>query len=876
MRQLVIGILAHVDAGKTTLSESMLYLSGRIRKAGRVDHGDAYLDTFEIEKERGITIFSKQAWLEMGDTHVTLLDTPGHVDFSAEMERTLQVLDYAILVISGADGVQGHTRTLWKLLERYQIPTFLFINKMDQEGTDQERLLQELKKKLGDGCVDFDREKDEEAFLENVAVCEEALLERFLSEGTLSDADIREQIRNRRLFPCCFGSALRQTGVKEFMETLIRYTREPVYPDNFGAKVFKIARDEKGNRLTYLKVTGGRLQAKMSLGEEKADQIRIYSGARFETVQEAFLGAVCAVTGLTVTRPGQGLGYETDAKAPFLTPVLNYRILLPADCDVHRMLRSLRELEEEDPMLRIVWDEHLQEIHAMLMGDVQIDVLKRLIWERFHVAADLDTGNVVYKETIANTVEGVGHFEPLRHYAEVHLLLEPGERGSGLQFFTACSEDVLDRNWQRLILTHLMEKEHRGVLTGSPVTDLQITLLTGRAHLKHTEGGDFRQATYRAVRQGLMKARSVLLEPVYEFTMELPADCVGRAMTDIQKMQGSIGLPEQEGETAVLTGTVPVSKMRTYTSQFTAYTRGLGHLTCALKGYEPCPDQDEIVKEMGYDPERDLDNPTGSVFCAHGAGFVVPWYQVEQYMHLETQAPETEETDPEMVPSWTPPGRGDRSDSYADEKELQAIFERTFGPVKSRLPQEYKRVVSAPSEYRPKRKNKPAGDEYLLVDGYNMIFAWEELRSLAQENIHAAQDRLKDILANYQGLRQCTVILVFDAYKVEGHKEEIFQYHNIYVVFTKEAETADQYIEKTVHRIGRNNRVTVATSDGLEQIIILGQGAVRMSARGLLEEIRSSEEEMRNEWREKRRSSNHLLGESMPDGLFIQNDTENE
>lgn len=876
MRQLVIGILAHVDAGKTTLSESMLYLSGRIRKAGRVDHGDAYLDTYEIEKERGITIFSKQAWLEVGDTHITLLDTPGHVDFSAEMERTLQVLDYAILVISGADGVQGHTRTLWKLLERYQIPTFLFINKMDQEGTDQGKLLRELKEKLGDGCVDFDREKDEDAFLENVAVCEEALLERFLAEGSLSDEDIREQIRRRRLFPCCFGSALRQTGVKEFMDTLVRYTQEPVYPDTFGAKVFKIARDEKGNRLTYLKVTGGRLQAKMSVGEEKADQIRIYSGARFETVQEAFPGAVCAVTGLTVTRPGQGLGYETDAKAPFLTPVLNYRILLPADCDVHRMLRSLRELEEEDPMLRIVWDEHLQEIHAMLMGDVQIDVLKRLIWERFHVAADLDTGNVVYKETIANTVEGVGHFEPLRHYAEVHLLLEPGERGSGLQFFTACSEDVLDRNWQRLILTHLMEKEHRGVLTGSPVTDLQITLLTGRAHLKHTEGGDFRQATYRAVRQGLMKARSVLLEPVYEFTMELPSDCVGRAMTDIQKMQGSIGLPEQEGEMAVLTGTVPVSKMRTYTSQFTAYTRGLGHLTCALKGYEPCPDQDEIVKEMGYDPERDLDNPTGSVFCAHGAGFVVPWYQVEQYMHLETQAPETEETDPEMVPSWTPPGRGDRSDSYADEKELQAIFERTFGPVKSRLPQEYKRVVSAPSEYRPKMKNKPAGDEYLLVDGYNMIFAWEELRSLAQENIHAAQDRLKDILANYQGLRQCTVILVFDAYKVEGHKEEIFQYHNIYVVFTKEAETADQYIEKTVHRIGRNNRVTVATSDGLEQIIILGQGAVRMSARGLLEEIRSSEEEMRNEWREKRRSSNHLLGESMPDGLFIQNDNKNE
>ncbi len=872
MRQLVTGILAHVDAGKTTLSESMLYLSGRIRKAGRVDHGDAHLDTYEIEKERGITVFSKQAWLETEDTHFTLLDTPGHVDFSAEMERTLQVLDYAILVISGADGVQGHTRTLWKLLERYQVPVFLFINKMDQDGTDRDRLLRELKEKLSDNCVDFDRQADEGAFLENIAVCDEDLLEKFLAEGTVSEADIRDRIRSRRLFPCCFGSALRQTGVKEFMETLVRYTVEPVYPEAFGARVFKIARDEKGNRLTYLKMTGGRLQARMPVGEEKADQLRIYSGAKYETVQEVTAGAVCAVTGLKTTRPGQGLGFEHDAEAPVLTPVLSYQILLPGDCDVHRMLRSLRELEEEDPQLRIVWDEHLQEIHAMLMGEVQIDVLKRVIWERFHVAVDFGTGNVVYKETIANAVEGVGHFEPLRHYAEVHLLLEPGERGSGLQFFTACSEDVLDRNWQRLILTHLMEKEHVGVLTGSPVTDLQITLLTGRAHLKHTEGGDFRQATYRAVRQGLMKAHSILLEPVYEFTMELPSDCVGRAMTDIQKMQGSVTMPDQEGEMAVLTGTVPVSKMRSYTAQFTAFTRGLGHLTCALKGYEPCSDQEAVLAERNYDPERDMENPTGSVFCAHGAGFVVPWYQVEEYMHLEAHTEETDEPDPELAPSYAPPERGGGSESYADEKELQAIFERTFGPVKRRLPQEYKRVVSAPAEYRPRKKSRAPGEEYLLVDGYNMIFAWEELRKLAQDNIHAAQDRLKDILSNYQGLRGCTVILVFDAYKVEGHKEEIFRYHNIYVVFTREAETADQYIEKTVHRIGRNNQVTVATSDGLEQIIILGQGAVRMSARGLLEEIRGAEEEMRNEWREKRRSSNHFLGESMPEDLFSQTD----
>ena len=873
MRQLVAGILAHVDAGKTTLSESMLFLSGRIRKAGRVDHGDAHLDTFEIEKERGITIFSKQTWLEKEDTHITLLDTPGHADFSAEMERTLQVLDYAILVISGSDGVQGHTRTLWSLLERYRIPVFLFINKMDQEGTDRDVLMQELKKRLSENCVAFDGDTEREAFFEDIAVCDESVMEHFLDQGKIPDDEIAELIRSRTLFPCCFGSALKMTGVELFMERLVRYTRETPYPDEFGAKVFKIARDEKGSRLTYLKVTGGTLTSRMQIGAEKTDQLRIYSGAKFETVREVRPGGVCAVTGLKETYPGQGLGSEPDAASPRLTPVLNYQVIFPPDCDVHRMLQNMRELEEEDPSLRIVWDEHLQEIHAMLMGEVQIDVLKRVIWERFHTAVDFGTGNVVYRETITGAAEGVGHYEPLRHYAEVHLLLEPGERGSGLSFFTACSEDVLDRNWQRLILTHLMEKEHVGVLTGSPVTDMQITLLTGRAHLKHTEGGDFRQATYRAVRHGLMKARSVLLEPVYDFTMELPSDTVGRAMTDIQKMQGTVAIQEQDSETAVLTGTVPVSRMRDYSTQFTSYTRGLGRLTCAVKGYEPCQDQDEIIRQTGYDPERDLDNPTSSVFCAHGAGFVVPWYQVEDYMHLENSDPVEEQDITDEGYRHIPRGRSAPGDSYADARELEAIFEKTYGPIKRNLPQETKRVVTAPSEYPPRRKPKPPGEEYLLVDGYNMIFAWDELRSLAQDDIHIAQDRLKEMLSNYQGLAGCTVILVFDAYKVEGHREEVIRYHNIYVVFTKEAETADQYIEKTVHRIARNNRVTVATSDGLEQIIILGQGAVRMSARGLLEEIRRADAEMHTEWHMTRKSSNHFLAESMPEELLKRGDS---
>ncbi len=879
MKKLVIGILAHVDAGKTTLSEGLLYLSGKIRKLGRVDHRDAYLDTFELERERGITIFSKQAVLNMGDTQVTLLDTPGHVDFSAEMERTLQVLDYGILVINGADGVQGHTMTLWRLLARYGIPTFLFVNKMDQEGTDRAALLAELKKRLDDNCIDFDETQNQEEFMENLSMCDETLLEKYLEQGELDREDITDLICTRKVFPCYFGSALKLEGVEEFIKGVEKYTASPVYNVDFGAKVYKIARDEQGNRLTYMKITGGSLKVKSLLTnrsprysaeeeiwEEKADQIRIYSGAKYEMIKEAEAGTVCAVTGLTKTYPGQGLGWEEESELPVLEPVLNYQIQLPLDCDVHQMLKKLKELEEEEPQLHIVWDEQLQEIHAMLMGEVQIDILKHLIWERFHVAVEFGVGSIVYKETIAEPVEGVGHFEPLRHYAEVHLMLEPGEPGSGLQFFTACSEDVLDKNWQRLILTHLEEKEHKGVLTGSPITDMQITLLTGRAHLKHTEGGDFRQATYRAIRQGLKKAKSILLEPYYEFRLELPGETIGRAMADIQKMQGNFLPPETEEEMTILRGTAPVSKMRDYQREVVSYTKGRGRLFCSLKGYAPCQEQEEVVAAIGYDSERDLENPTGSVFCAHGAGFVVPWNEVEDYMHLEGADRGGVSGEEEETPAYIPP-RSAYAGSYEDDKELQEIFERTFGPVKEKRAMTGKRTISSQpshSYYTPKKKS---GEEYLLVDGYNVIFAWEDLRELAEANLHAAQDKLMDILSNYQGYKKCTLILVFDAYKVEGHQEEVLKYHNIYVVYTKEAETADQYIEKTVHKIGRQNQVTVATSDRLEQIIIMGQGAQRISAKGFREEIEETNRQLRLDWHQHRQSSRNYLFDHISEEL---------
>ena len=868
MKQIAAGILAHVDAGKTTLSESMLYLTGEIRKAGRVDNGDAFLDTDEMEKERGITIFSKQAVMHLPDTTMTLLDTPGHVDFSSEMERTLQVLDYAILVISGADGVQGHTRTLWQLLERYQIPTFLFINKMDQAGTDRAFLADDIRKNLSGNCVIWDPQ-DLPAFYENLATCDESTLDLFLMEGTVPDAEVCRLVRERRAFICVYGSALRMDGVEDLLSLMDRFTVCPVYPQEFAARVFKITRDEKGNRLTHLKVTGGTLKVKQPLADGKADQIRIYSGAKYDAVKEAVSGTICAVAGPAATYAGQGLGEEKDAVLPMLAPVLNYRIQLPENVDVHGMLKKLKELEEEDPMLHIEWNADLQEIHAMLMGEVQIEILKRMIWDRFHTAVDFDAGSIVYRETIRTAAEGVGHFEPLRHYAEVHLLLEPGKRGAGLQVFTACSEDVLDRNWQRLILTHLMEKEHRGVLTGAPVTDINITLLTGRAHVKHTEGGDFRQATYRAVRQGLMKAESVLLEPVYDFVLRVPRENLGRAISDLQRMQAVMEDPEQDDDFCEIRGRAPVSEMRDYQLEVAAYTRGSGRLFCSLGGYQPVRNQDEIVSESGYDPESDTDNPSGSVFCAHGAGFIVPWYEVEEHMHLESawNRDEDEETDGPMLPE-----RHDRgvsaSDSYAGEQELMEIFERTYGPVRRRLPSDSapKRVSAPEKEYRPRPKKKPQ-EQYLLVDGYNMIFAWEELRTLAKTDIHAAQSRLMDILSNYQPLRGGTVILVFDAYKVEGHQEEVRKYHNIYVVYTKEAETADQYIEKTVHSLAKSGRVTVATSDGLEQIIIMGQGAERLSADGLLSEIHTEVGKMREAVSGTRKTSNTFLMEKIPEDV---------
>ena len=852
-----IGLLAHVDAGKTTLSESMLYLSGRIRQQGRVDHGNAYLDTYELERARGITIFSKQAELVFGELKVTLLDTPGHVDFSAEMERTLRVLDYAILVINGADGVQGHTETLWKLLKQYRIPVFLFINKMDQNGTDAEKLLEELRVKLSGSCIRFGEAEDSEEFLENVAMAEEQVLETYLEHGTIERGEISRLIRERKVFPCYFGSALKNIGVKEFLAGLECYAKERSYPEEFGAKVYKIARDPQGNRLTYLKVTGGVLKVRDLIRyqdvEEKVSQIRIYSGEKYDAVQEVRAGRVCAVTGLTKTYPGEGLGAEPPSEGPVLTPVLNYQLILPEGCDTHGMLLKLRQLEEEDPELHIVWNEELGEIHAQLMGEVQTEILQSMIRERFQTEVTFGQGNIVYKETIKRPAEGVGHFEPLRHYAEVHLLLEPGESGSGLVFAADCSEDVLDRNWQRLILTHLAEKEHRGVLTGSSITDMKITLVAGRAHLKHTEGGDFRQATYRAVRQGLKSTESVLLEPYYEFRMEIPAEFVGRALTDIQRMAGEFQTPDTEGDFAVITGSAPVSEMRDYQLEVTSYTKGRGRLFCTLKGYAPCHNAGEVIEQIGYDSEGDLDNPTGSVFCAHGAGFHVSWDQVPDHMHLEyvwTPEAEKEKSAIEAKKGQGSVQSGRVSSSFSrsveEDKELEEIFLRTYGKIERKRPIAERRVESP--EERQKRIRKDQMEEYLLVDGYNVIFAWEDLKELAKVNIEGARNKLMDVLCNYQGFKKCNLILVFDAYKVQGQELGVQKYHNIYVVYTKEAETADQYIEKVVHEIGRKYHVTVATSDNVEQVVTLGQGGKLLSARELRTEVEEVQRQIREEY----------------------------
>ena len=870
MENIVMGILAHVDAGKTTLSEGMLYLSGTVRKLGRVDHKDAFLDTYSLERDRGITIFSKQAVFSLGNRRINLLDTPGHVDFSAEMERTLQVLDYAVLVISGADGVQGHTETLWKLLKLYEIPTFIFINKMDQPGTDRESLLTELKERLDEGCIVFGKGKNVES-LEEIAMTDEAVLDYFMEHETVRNEDICRLIRERKIFPCYFGSALKLDGVQELLAGFEEYMKPFDGKKEFGARVFKISRDDKGERLTFLKVTGGKLVVKMPINkEEKINQIRIYSGAKYEAVNEVEAGGVCAVTGLSSSYIGQGLGVEKGTAAPFLEPVLTYQMILPEGADTTKVLRELKQLEEEEPLLNIVWNPALEEIHVQLMGEVQTEILKTMIAERFHLDVEFGTGKIVYKETIKSPVVGVGHYEPLRHYAEVHLKMEPLEAGSGLVFDTDCSEDVLDRNWQRLILTHLQEREHPGVLTGAPITDMKITIVAGRAHLKHTEGGDFRQATYRAVRQGLKSAESVLLEPWYSFVLEVPSEQVGRAMSDIGQMNGSFEGPEAENKQGMvrLTGTAPASEMRDYQPEVWAYTKGRGRITLTLKGYEPCHNAEEVIEEIGYDSERDVDNPTGSVFCAHGAGFLVKWDEVPEYMHIKedflAEKPGIEQDEVMAVQMGNHCNySGGYSFSYDDDPELLTIMEREFGSKqeeRDRYSSYRKQTVSTPVRHTTVIKENEPKKEYLLVDGYNIIFAWEELNELAKASIDAARNKLMDILSNYQGFIGCTLILVFDAYKVKGNQGEVQKYHNIYVVYTKEAETADQYIEKTTHEIGRKYKVTVATSDALEQVIVMGQGAYRISARDFYEEVERTEKQIReiNE-RERGEKRNYLL-----------------
>ena len=848
-RRVVIGITAHVDAGKTTLAEAMLYRTGQLRKLGRVDHGSAAMDSHLLERERGITIFLSQAELPLGDMEVTLLDTPGHVDFSAEMERTLSVLDYAILVISGVDGVQAHTRTLWRLLELYRVPTFLFVTKMDFGRRDRDCLMESLRHELGEGCVDFTPAARDRR-MEQLATCREDALEAYLDTGMVPEELVRQLVRQRLVFPCWFGSGLKLEGIDEFLEGLARYVEPPAYPAAFSARVFKISHDAQGKRLTHLKVTGGTLRVRDAISyggrQEKAAQLRIYTGGRFRPVDQVPAGGICAVQGLTATWGGQGLGEREEAVRPVLEPVMRYRMALPPDCDSRVLLPQLRQLEEEDPQLRFTARDG--ELHVSLMGRVQAEILRSLVAQRFGVEVELDRGRVLYKETIDAPVEGVGHYEPLRHYAEVHLKLEPLPRGSGMQFAADCREEVLDKNWQRLVLTHLEEKQHLGVLIGAPLTDVKITLIAGRAHLKHTEGGDFRQATYRAVRQGLMMADQIhktqLLEPWYAFRLELPSDNVGRAMNDIQNMGGSFDPPETgaDGDTTLLTGTAPASTMRSYPMEVVGYTRGRGHLTLTLDGYRPCHNAAEVIEAAGYEPEHDLDNPADSVFCAHGAGFVVPWEQVRSHMHVDSGWGKTAKTE-EAVQA-----RPRRMAAYRatleEDAELLKIFEQTYGPIKR----------DPLAAFRPTQKRERPDfnaeqweiqPEYLLVDGYNIIFAWDELNALSKESLEAARHRLMDILCNYQGFKKCVLILVFDAYRVPGSPGSIEQYHNIHVVYTREAETADMFIERVTHEIGKSRRVRVATSDGMEQVIILGHGALRVSARMFHEEVQEAEKEIR-------------------------------
>lgn len=898
MKKLVVGILAHVDSGKTTLSEAMLYTAGKIRKLGRVDHKDAYLDTDAQERERGITIFSKQAVFTYDGMEITLLDTPGHVDFSAEMERTLQVLDYAILVINGMDGVQSHTDTLWKLLKRYEIPTFIFVNKMDMEGTDKDAVFLNIRKKLDGDCVDFSSgDRDEQ-----IAMADERLLDTYLDSGMVEVEDIIEAILDRKIFPCFWGSALKLSGVQELLDAMNTYMVMPAYNAEFGGRIFKISRDAKGERLTYMKVTGGSLKCREQIEgtEGKVNQIRIYSGARYETVEEASAGTVCAVTGLGETSAGQGVGCEQENVFAGLEPVLSYKVSYPEDKDAVVVLRDIRQLEEEEPELHVEFAQETGEIFVKVMGQVQLQVLTQIIKDRFGYLISFGMGRIIYKETLAEPVMGVGHFEPLRHYAEVHLLMEPLEPGSGMQFDTICSEDVLDKNWQRLILTHLEEKEYRGVLTGAPITDMKITVTAGRAHQKHTEGGDFRQATYRAVRQGLMMGECRLLEPVYAFRLEIPTEMTGRAMNDITRMHGRFAQPEIEGEMSILTGTAPVATMQEYQQDVTVYTRGQGKLSCTLQGYEPCHNEDEVLAASTYDPELDLANPASSVFCAHGAGYIVDWYDVYDMMHVKedpgfalagmedvlrnitSEPTEADEDNRKRMAR----ERQDAGVPVYDEKELEDIFVRTYGSnsrenaaynkagfnrynkgvseadwyVKKAAGHGKSKTVGAqtlsagsktadtgiarPGAYRKQKGEK----EYLLVDGYNVIFAWDDLKALAAVNIDSARDKLIDIMSNYQGYVGCELILVFDAYKVKQNPGSITKHGNIHVVYTKEAETADMYIEKTTHELGRKYKVTVASSDGLEQLIIMGQGALRMSSRGLREEVERVNQILRNDY----------------------------
>ena len=898
MKKLVVGILAHVDSGKTTLSEAMLYTAGKIRKLGRVDHKDAYLDTDAQERERGITIFSKQAVFTYDGMEITLLDTPGHVDFSAEMERTLQVLDYAILVINGMDGVQSHTDTLWKLLKRYEIPTFIFVNKMDMEGADKDAVFQNIRKKLDGDCVDFSSgDRDEQ-----IAMADERLLDTYLDSGTVETEDIIEAILDRKIFPCFWGSALKLSGVQELLDAMNTYMVMPAYNAEFGGRIFKISRDAKGERLTYMKVTGGSLKCREQIEgtEGKVNQIRIYSGARYETVEEAPAGMVCAVTGLGETSAGQGVGCEQGNMFAGLEPVLSYKVSYPEDKDAVVVLRDIRQLEEEEPELHVEFAQETREIFVKVMGQVQLQVLTQIIKDRFGYLISFGMGRIIYKETLAEPVMGVGHFEPLRHYAEVHLLMEPLEPGSGMQFDTICSEDVLDKNWQRLVLTHLEEKEYRGVLTGAPITDMKITVTAGRAHQKHTEGGDFRQATYRAVRQGLMMGECRLLEPVYAFRLEIPTEMTGRAMNDITRMHGRFAQPEIEGEMSILTGTAPVATMQEYQQDVTAYTRGQGKLSCTLQGYEPCHNEDEVLAASTYDPELDMANPASSVFCAHGAGYIVDWYDVYDMMHVKEDpgfalagmedvlrniTSEPTEADEDNRKRMARERQGAGAPVY-DEKELEDIFVRTYGSNSRENAaynkagfNRYNKSVSEADWYVKKAaghgKSKTAGaqtpavgsktadtgiarpgayrkqkgeKEYLLVDGYNVIFAWDDLKALAAVNIDSARDKLIDVMSNYQGYVGCELILVFDAYKVKQNPGSITKHGNIHVVYTKEAETADMYIEKTTHELGRKYKVTVASSDGLEQLIIMGQGALRMSSRGLREEVERVNQILRNDY----------------------------